>query len=96
MTINNDPVSHIDPSKDSGSLCSDRPDTTVPSAALPITRCVCTDITFTDLKTIALRDKLTLHQLADRTNCTRNCGLCKPYLQRMYRTGQTRFPITLL
>jgi bacterioferritin-associated ferredoxin len=58
-----------------------------------VTRCVCHDITFRELKQLADREGLTLPDLARRTGCTTSCGLCRPYIEVVLATGQTELPV---
>lgn len=56
-----------------------------------IDRCVCSDITFTELSRRARAGKLSLEQLCERTGCGSSCALCLPYLREMLATGRTSF-----
>jgi bacterioferritin-associated ferredoxin len=56
-----------------------------------IDRCVCRDVTFDELRTMARREGLGLAALMRRTGAGEGCGLCTPYLTLMLRTGQTSF-----
>lgn len=57
-----------------------------------ITRCVCFDKTFAELKAIAQREgATTIDQLQARIDFGFNCKLCHPYVRRMLRTGETEF-----
>ena len=58
---------------------------------MTIDRCICMAKPFAELVAIARRDNLDLQQLCDKTRAGNNCGLCKPYLRRALRTGQTVF-----
>lgn len=60
---------------------------------MPVDRCTCHNITFRDLHAIALAEKADLVALSARTGCATSCALCRPYIQLMLATGQTRFPI---
>jgi bacterioferritin-associated ferredoxin len=57
-----------------------------------VTRCVCFDISFAQLKKVA--DINHVHDFEALQQCVefgQKCGLCHPYVQRMLRTGQTEF-----
>jgi bacterioferritin-associated ferredoxin len=56
-----------------------------------IDRCVCMEETFADAVDLARREGLSLAQIESRTGCGTGCGLCRPYLRRALRTGQTVF-----
>ena len=56
-----------------------------------IDRCVCADMTFESLKQLAQKNNWPLDVLMDKTTAGQNCGLCRPYLARCMRTGQTVF-----
>lgn len=68
---------------------------------MPIDRCVCKDITLDEMKTITaelraqgLSDELLLlDQVEQRVGCGSMCGLCRPYIKLMIRTGQTQFAV---
>jgi bacterioferritin-associated ferredoxin len=56
-----------------------------------INRCICRDRNFADLLPLARRHSWSLMDLMHETGCGAQCGLCKPYLRRMLRTGETEF-----
>jgi len=57
-----------------------------------ITRCVCYRQSFGRLKTIAEENSLqTVEALTEVALFGENCGLCKPYVAEMLRTGKTVF-----
>lgn len=57
-----------------------------------VTRCICDDITFAEIKKIsAQRGYVNVHQLADAQICANNCKMCIPYIHRMLKTGKTAF-----
>ena len=56
-----------------------------------IDRCVCLEQTFADAVDLARRERLSLTQIESRLGCGTGCGLCRPYLRRALRTGQTVF-----
>jgi bacterioferritin-associated ferredoxin len=56
-----------------------------------IDRCVCTGRSFAELLESARASGWTLDELAAVTGASRHCGLCRPYLERGFATGQTRF-----
>ena len=56
-----------------------------------IDRCICRNTAFTDLLPEARREGWTLDDLMRQTGCGAQCGLCRPYLRRMLRTGETVF-----
>jgi NAD(P)H-nitrite reductase large subunit len=61
---------------------------------MPVTHCVCYNISFDELKGLSEREALrTLDELRERTKCCTGCGMCEPYVQLMLRTGQTRFRV---
>ncbi len=57
-----------------------------------IDRCHCFRITFAELKAVAeaagVRDG---GRLSAHVDFGRKCGLCRPYVRRMLRTGETVF-----
>ena len=58
---------------------------------MQIDHCVCTNLSFAQLRDLARRQGLTFDQLADCTGASRGCGMCRPYLRRALHTGQTVF-----
>jgi bacterioferritin-associated ferredoxin len=61
--------------------------------ARPVSRCICRDLPFTDLKQIATTEHLNFEQLRARTGCSATCRLCEPYVRLMLLTGETRFRV---
>ncbi len=59
--------------------------------AMRIDRCICTDRTFAELIERTREEDWTFEQLALLSGASEGCGLCRPYLRRAYRTGQTVF-----
>lgn len=61
-------------------------------ARLTVTRCICHDRSFEELKSYARqRDISRVEELQDRKLCSCSCRMCKPYVERMLETGQTEF-----
>lgn len=59
-----------------------------------VDRCICFSKTFCELKEIAEReDARDIPALQDCVEFGLKCGHCKPYVERMLRTGRTRFPV---
>lgn len=56
-----------------------------------ITMCVCRRMPFTRLLPLARDHGWTLGDIMRETGCGDQCGLCRPYLRRMLRTGETVF-----
>lgn len=56
-----------------------------------IDRCVCRQRDFAELLRLAQLNHWDLDALASATGCSRQCGLCRPYLRRMLSTGETVF-----
>ena len=56
-----------------------------------VSRCICRDVTFDALLPRARASNWTLADLILETGCGGQCGLCRPYLREMLRTGQTAF-----
>lgn len=57
-----------------------------------VTRCVCFNVSFADLKEVAEEDGVTtLDELREIILCGANCRFCVPYIERMLRTGETEF-----
>lgn len=56
-----------------------------------IARCICQAIPFEQLLAQAQAAGWQLSDLIRETGCGARCGLCRPYLRRMLRTGETEF-----
>ena len=56
-----------------------------------VSRCICRNVPFDDLLPRARAAGWTLTNLIRETGCGGQCGLCRPYLREMLRTGQTAF-----
>ncbi len=60
---------------------------------MPVDRCVCHSVPFTELKKLADAGMRTIDELSERTACCTGCGMCEPYVRLMLRTGETSFPV---
>lgn len=59
---------------------------------MPVNRCICHQISFSDIKTIAdARGLTTVHELKAEKICSTNCRLCEPYIRKLLQTGKTSF-----
>jgi bacterioferritin-associated ferredoxin len=56
-----------------------------------ISRCICRNVEFSELLPHARAGGWSLPDLVRETGCGGQCGLCRPYLSRMLRTGETEF-----
>lgn len=56
-----------------------------------VSRCICRDLAFSELLPRARAAGWSLHDLMSETGAGAQCGLCRPYLRRMLRTGETAF-----
>jgi bacterioferritin-associated ferredoxin len=56
-----------------------------------VSRCICRNVAFSDLLPRARAANWTLIDLIAETGCGGQCGLCRPYLREMLRSGQTEF-----
>lgn len=57
-----------------------------------VDRCVCHNITLAELKALS-KPGTTVADLSAKTGCCTGCGMCKPYVILMLRTGRTHFPV---
>lgn len=55
-----------------------------------VDRCVCRRVTFAELKAMS-SPGTTVEELSQRTGCGTGCGMCRPYVALMLRTGRTAF-----
>jgi bacterioferritin-associated ferredoxin len=60
-------------------------------SAITVTQCVCRRMPFAVLEPLARRHGWTLDAVMQETGCGDQCGLCRPYLREMLRTGQVEF-----
>lgn len=57
-----------------------------------VTRCICHDRTFEEVKTYVGEHGISsVDELQDRNFCSNSCGLCAPYVEVVLKTGQTEF-----
>jgi bacterioferritin-associated ferredoxin len=56
-----------------------------------VNRCLCRNLLFSELLPRARAAGWSLLDLMSETGCGAQCGLCRPYLRRMLRTGETAF-----
>jgi bacterioferritin-associated ferredoxin len=61
------------------------------SSSVLVSRCICKATPFRELLTLATASGWDLAELVAQTGCGAQCGLCRPYLSRMLRTGETEF-----
>ena len=61
------------------------------AGAVLVSRCICRGVEFAELLPRARASSWTLADLIRETGCGGQCGLCRPYLREMLRTGQTAF-----
>jgi bacterioferritin-associated ferredoxin len=59
--------------------------------AVRVDRCICRSTLFEVLLPRAQAAGWSLADLMRETGCGAQCGLCRPYLRRMLRTGETVF-----
>lgn len=57
-----------------------------------IDRCICFNVKFADVKKI-MNDKRfnTLEEVQTVIDVSKNCKLCRPYIEKMIETGETEF-----
>jgi bacterioferritin-associated ferredoxin len=56
-----------------------------------VSRCICRDMPFSTLLPRARAQGWSLDDVIRETGCGGQCGLCRPYLNRMLSTGETEF-----
>jgi len=56
----------------------------------PVSRCVCFDTTFVELKAAGIKS---LEEAGSRFGCGTKCGLCRQYILKMLETGETDFDV---
>ncbi|MBX3364634.1 MAG: hypothetical protein KF866_07705 [Phycisphaeraceae bacterium] len=60
---------------------------------MPVDRCICHDVPFDHLLRLSREVGDNFQTLSSLTGCSTGCGMCKPYILEMLRTGQTRLPV---
>jgi bacterioferritin-associated ferredoxin len=60
---------------------------------MAVDRCVCHRVTFATLKELAASTGGGFDVLSRATGCSTSCGMCKPYVLMMLRTGRTSFRV---
>lgn len=58
---------------------------------MTVSRCVCYDISFDELKRLIKEKDLSFDELQHATGCSTGCGMCEPYIRLMLKTRQTSF-----
>jgi bacterioferritin-associated ferredoxin len=61
------------------------------AGAVLVSRCICKSTPFEVLLPRARARGWDLDDIMRETGCGAQCGLCRPYLRRMLRTGETAF-----
>jgi bacterioferritin-associated ferredoxin len=61
------------------------------STSVLVSGCICKATSFEVLYAQATAEGWDLAALMRETGCGAQCGLCRPYLRRMLRTGETEF-----
>lgn len=61
------------------------------SSSVVVSRCICKATPFEELLPLATARGWSLADLIRETGCGAQCGLCRPYLSRMLKTGETEF-----
>ena len=64
---------------------------TIRSGSVLVSGCICKATSFEVLLPLARERGWDLFALMAETGCGAQCGLCRPYLRRMLRTGETAF-----
>lgn len=60
---------------------------------MAVDRCYCHQVPFALLKELALIWGPDLDKLSLITSCGTGCGMCRPYIREMLRTGSTDLPV---
>ncbi len=60
-------------------------------ATILVSGCICRRMPFERLLPLAREHGWDVTALGRETGCGEQCGLCRPYLRRMLRTGETGF-----
>ena len=60
---------------------------------MPVTRCVCHNVTFAELLGMHRRTGEGFTELQKATGCGSSCGSCIPYIHLALRSGRTALPV---
>ena len=61
---------------------------------IEVTKCICYDTTFEEMKSIMQKNKLnTVDELRNIKPVALDCRLCLPYVIKMIKTGETKFDL---
>ncbi|MBK6877176.1 MAG: (2Fe-2S)-binding protein [Ignavibacteria bacterium] len=64
---------------------------------MKIDKCICSNITFSEVKEKAMNENVKdIDGLLETIEVAKNCKLCLPYLNEMLKTGQTEFSNLIL
>jgi bacterioferritin-associated ferredoxin len=59
-----------------------------------VTKCVCFDITFRELKQLSIKNNCkSLQELKEYVIFSEKCKLCTLYIQKMFETDQVEFDV---
>ena len=61
--------------------------------AMPVDRCVCSNVTFAQMRSLIVAHGGDERMLRERHNCGGACGMCLPYIRAMLHTGRTSFEV---
>ncbi len=57
-----------------------------------IDRCICYNVKFSEVKEIMKQNNFTtIEEVQSVIDVSMNCQLCRPYLEKMMKTGETEF-----
>jgi len=57
-----------------------------------IDRCICFNVKFSEVKEIMEENNFTtIEEVQEVVVVSKNCKLCRPYLEKMVETGETEF-----
>ena len=66
----------------------------MPHRRKPVRACMCYPHTFVELKRLAQESGWrSVEDITTAVGCGGGCGLCRPYLREMLKTGETAFAI---
>lgn len=59
---------------------------------MPVDRCICHDISFTEIKKIAIeKGYISIEEIQKAGVSSTSCKMCEPYVKLMLETGKTSF-----
>jgi bacterioferritin-associated ferredoxin len=61
---------------------------------MPVTRCICFNVSFEELKSISEKEKIEdIEKLREKKEFGLNCGMCNHYVKMMLKSKKSSFDV---